>query len=57
MLVSGVISKVIQLYKYVCVCVCAHGCVFMHAKSLQLCPVLCNPMDYSPTGSSAHGIL
>ena len=30
----------------------------MHAKSLQsLCPTLCNPMDYSPPGSSVHGIL
>ena len=29
----------------------------MHAKSLQLCPTLCNPMDYSPSGSSVHGIL
>ena len=26
------------------------------AKSLQLCPTLCNPMDCSPPGSSAHGI-
>ena len=23
----------------------------------QLCPTLCNPMDYSPPGSSVHGIL
>ena len=29
----------------------------MHAKSLQLCPTLCNPMDYSLSGSSLHGIL
>ena len=29
----------------------------MHAKSLQLCPTLCNPMNYSPPGSSVHGIL
>ena len=29
----------------------------MHAKSLQLCPTLCDPMDYSPLGSSVHGIL
>ena len=28
-----------------------------YAKSLQLCPVLCNPMDYNPSGSSVHGIL
>ena len=32
-----------------CVCVC------VHAKSLQLCPTLCNPMDCSPPGSSVHG--
>ena len=31
---------------YVCQC----------AKSLQLCPTLCNPMDYSLPGSSVHGI-
>ena len=23
----------------------------------QLCPTLCNPMDYSPPGFSGHGIL
>ena len=23
----------------------------------QYCPTLCNPMDYSPPGSSVHGIL
>ena len=22
----------------------------------QLCPTLCDPMDYSPPGSSVHGI-
>ena len=27
------------------------------AKSLQSCPTLCNPMDYSPPGSSVHVIL
>ena len=26
------------------------------AKSLQLCPTLCDPMDCSLTGSSVHGI-
>ena len=26
------------------------------AKSLQSCPTLCDPMDCSPPGSSAHGI-
>ena len=27
------------------------------AKSLQSCPTLCNPMDYSPPGSPVPGIL
>ena len=26
------------------------------AKLLQSCPTLCNPIDGSPPGSSAHGI-
>ena len=30
---------------------------FVHvAKSLQLCPTLCDPVDCSPRGSSVHGI-
>ena len=29
----------------------------MHAKSLQSCPTLCDPMDCSPSDSSVHGIL
>ena len=29
----------------------------MHAKSLQLCPTLCDPVDCSPPGSSIHWIL
>ena len=29
----------------------------MRAKSLQSCPTLCNPMDYSPLDSSVPGIL
>jgi len=31
--------------------------VCMHAKSLQSCPTLCNPMDCRPPGSSVRGIL
>ena len=34
-----------------CVCVCV--CVLVP----QSCPTLCDPMDCSPLGSSAHGIL
>ena len=30
---------------------------FAAAKSLQSCPTLSNPMDFSPPGSSVHGIL
>ena len=28
-----------------------------HAKSLQLCPTLCDPMDHRLLGSSVYGIL
>ena len=27
----------------------------MHAKSLQSCPILCDPVDSSRPGSSVHG--
>ena len=27
-----------------------------YARSFQSCPTLCDPMDYSPPGSSVHGI-
>ena len=36
----------LSVYNVLCVCVCA-----------QLCPTLCDPMDYSPPGSSVHVIL
>ena len=29
---------------------------FVCVKVTQLCPTLCNPMDYSLPGSSVHGI-
>ena len=31
-----------------------HAC--LHTKLLQLCPILCDPMDCSPPGSSFCGI-
>ena len=40
------------LYMYVCVYIYAAA-----AKSLQLCPTLCDPMDRSLPGFSVHGIL
>ena len=36
-----------------CVCVCVSVC----ANQLQSCPILCDPMNCSPPGSSVHGIL
>ena len=37
------------LYKIIYICVC------MHARLLQLCPTLCNPVDCSLLGSSSMG--
>ena len=39
------------------VSLCEQGKLCVCAKSLQLCPTLCNAMDCSPPGSSVHGIL
>ena len=36
----------------VCVCVCVCVCVLV----IQLCPILCDPLDCSSSGSSVHGI-
>ena len=49
------LRKMIELSK-------KHLCLFsvsvgIRAKSPQSCPPLWNPMDYSPRGSSVHGIL
>ena len=38
---QGKLSNIQNIYISVC----------MHAKSLQLCPTLCDPMDHSPRGS------
>ena len=37
-----------SVFIYICVCEC---------EVAQLCPTLCNPVDYSPPASSVHGIL
>ena len=37
--------------------ICRFLCTAAAAKSLHLCPTLCNPMDSSPPGSSVHRIL
>ena len=38
---------------YVCIDIAIHTCMLVP----QSCPTLCGPMDYSPPGSSVHGIL
>ena len=50
------------VYVFICLSVCLYvqeikSNVSVHAKSLQLCPTLCDAMDCSPPGSSAHEIL
>ena len=43
---------------YVCVCVCARMHSRTHVCSVtSSCLTLCDPKDYSPPGSSIHGIL
>ena len=56
-------------YIYVHIYTCMHGTPYsdnnqqwtllnrLHAKSLQLCQILCDPTDCSPPGSSVHGVL
>ena len=44
----SLLENVVLPSLYVCVCVCAN--------SLQSCLTLCDPMEYSPPGSSVHGI-
>ena len=46
--------------EYVCtfhVCWARHCSAAAAAKSLQLCPTLCDPIDSSPSGSAVPGIL
>ena len=42
-------------------CVCIYIYIYvhtsMHAKSLQYCLTLCNPIDCNPLDFSVHGIL
>ena len=47
---------------YVCVCVSTYTyvdlyCACMHAKQLQSCPTIFDPMDHSLPGSSVRGVL
>ena len=47
------ITAVQQSDPIMCVCVCVCVCVLV----TQLCPTLCDSIDYSPPDSSVHGIL
>ena len=47
--------NLLSLYSFSTLCIYMYAC--MHAKSLQLCPALCDPMDCTLPGSSVHGIL
>ena len=44
---------------HLCICIHVHVCIYAAAaaKSLQLCPTLCDPIDGSPPGSPIPGIL
>ena len=46
-----------KTYIYTYICTNTHRHTHTCAKLLQLCPTLCNPMDYSLPVSSVHGIL
>ena len=57
-------KKYIYLFKKHSACSLKHcfrisRCTFLcpHAKSLQSCPIMCDPMGCSLPGSSVHGIL
>ena len=47
--------RILCVTSALCVCVCV--CVRAQAKLLQLYLTRCDPLDCSPPGSSAHGIL
>ena len=46
-------TKASCVYKHINI----HTCACVHAKSLQSCLILPDPMDCGPPGSSVHGIL
>ena len=45
--------RTLGLFPELSICVC--GCVCVCSVS-RLCPTLCDSMDYSPPGSSVHGL-
>ena len=55
--VDYTLFKITVKYKLHSLCYTVYSCAYLCAKSLQLCPTLCNHMNCSPPGSSFHGIL
>ena len=56
--ISAFLSHEIVVVAYRCLCL--SFCIYklgMHAKSLQLCPVLCGRMSCNSPGASVHGTL
>ena len=45
----------LHFHFHIYICMCVYVCV--HAMSLHSCPALCDPMDCSLPGFSAHGVL
>ena len=55
--VSSTLNCLFSSVSLVCVCVCVCVCVYVCMCVYALSRVwLCNPIDYSPPGSSVHGI-
>ena len=46
-----------HMHSHTCTHTHTHTCACVHAKSLQYCLTLCNPLDYSLPDSPVHGIL
>ena len=46
----------VQNYKWLLYVILTYKMILV-VKVSQSCPTLCNAMDYSPPGSSVHGVL
>ena len=44
------------VYVHICTCIYVHIYMYIYITS-YLCSILCDSIDYSPLGSSVHGIL
>ena len=55
--VIGSLQQLGERSKIGCISPLSQMNTWVHAKLLQSCPTLCDPMDCSPPGSSVHGIL